>query len=219
MTTLFITLEGVEGSGKSTQVRLLEQWLIEEGYRVVVLREPGGTLIGEQIREILHSVDNGEMTDAAEMLLYAASRAQLSREVIRPNLAQKNTIVLCDRYFDSTLAYQGYGRGLNMDTLRYLCDYATDGVIPNITFLLDLDVELGLGRRVENNEEMNRLDLEAIEFHQRVRNGYHELSSLLDTDRWVVIDGDRGIDQVQHDLRMEISNFIEKQNNVMKEVN
>lgn len=195
---MFITFEGPEGSGKSTQIKLLAQWLRDLGRDVLVTREPGGTQIGDQIRHVLHDVDNTAMDSTAEILLYSASRAQLVAEFIRPNLA--TTLILCDRYTDSTYAYQGYGRGLDLSTLRNITDFATGGLKPDLTFFLDIAVERGLARRVENEEEMNRLDLEAVEFHQRVRNGYLELIKEA-PNRWVVIDADRPIDIIQAELK------------------
>ncbi len=197
---MFITFEGPEGSGKSTQIRLLAQWLREQGRDVVQTREPGGTLIGDQIRHVLHDVENTAMASTTEILLYSASRAQIVEEVIRPKLAQPNTLVLCDRYYDSTLAYQGYGRGLDLDSLHSITQFATGGLKPDLTLLLDIDVERGIARRIDNDEEMNRLDLEAIEFHQRVRAGYHALMKQ-EPQRWVCIDADRPIDAVQTALR------------------
>ena len=196
---MFITFEGPEGSGKSTQIRLLVEWLRAQGREVVLTREPGGTVIGDQIRGVLHDVDNTAMAASAEILLYSASRAQLVNELVRPSLAA-NKIVLCDRFFDSTYAYQGYGRGLDLASLQMITRFATGGLKPDLTLMLDIDVSRGIARRVDNNEEMNRLDLEKIEFHERVRQGYFALIDA-EPDRWRVIDADRPIDVIQSDLR------------------
>ena len=196
---MFITLEGPEGSGKSTQLTLLAAFLEEEGFSVLATREPGGTAIGDQIRAILHDVHNTEMESATEYLLYSASRAQLVREMIGPALAE-NRIVLCDRYADSSIAYQGYGLGLNLDDLHIITKFATGGLVPDLTFLLDIDVEEGLSRRISGDEEMNRLDLEAVAFHQRVRDGYHQLASA-NPERWVIIDAAQSPAQIQQELR------------------
>ena len=153
---MFITLEGPEGSGKSSQIGLLADFLEQQGFSVVVTREPGGTLIGDQIRHVLHDVANTAMSPAAELLLYSASRAQLVHELIRPALAA-GQVVLCDRYADSTLAYQGYGRNLNLTDLQTITQFATGGLKPDLTLLLDIDVERGLARRRDGGEEMNRL--------------------------------------------------------------
>lgn len=196
---MFITLEGPEGSGKSSQIGLLADFLVAQGYAVVVTREPGGTPIGDQIRHVLHDVANTAMSSPAELLLYSASRAQLVNELVRPSLTA-GKIVLCDRYADSTLAYQGYGRHLNLDELRTITQFATGGLKPDLTLLLDIDVERGLARRVDGGEEMNRLDLELVSFHQRVREGYHRLAQE-DPARWVIVDADRSVTAVQAELR------------------
>lgn len=186
---MFITLEGPEGAGKSSQMGPLATFLRERGHEVISTREPGGTPIGDQIRAVLHNTANTAMAPAAEVLLYMASRAQLVREVIRPALA-RGAVVLCDRYADSSLAYQGYGRGLDLAVLQTLTAFATDGLQPDLTLLLDLDVAEGLTRRVVGGEEMNRLDLETVEFHNRVRGGYHQLAAAA-PQRWVTIDAGR----------------------------
>ena len=196
---MFITFEGPEGSGKSTQIKLLTTYLQNKGWSVITTREPGGTPIGDQIRACLHDVNNTAMTPSAELLLYSASRAQLVGELIRPALAQ-GQIVLCDRYADSTLAYQGYGRGLDLASLHQITHFATGGLQPDLTLLLDLDVEAGLARRQSGGEEMNRLDREAVAFHQRVHRGYFQLVKTA-PHRWVVIDADRPIEAVQTEIR------------------
>ena len=144
--SLFITFEGPDGSGKTTQVKRLAEHLRDRGCDVLAVREPGGTSISEQIRDVLHSLDNREMQPRTEILLYCAARAQLVGQVIRPHL-QSGGVVLCDRYADSTLAYQGYGRGLDLPTLRMILDFATGGLKPDLTFYLDIDVEAGLKRK------------------------------------------------------------------------
>ncbi|MFN2106761.1 MAG: dTMP kinase [Candidatus Promineifilaceae bacterium] len=196
---MFITLEGPEGSGKSTQALMLAQFLSDNGFSVVTTREPGGTSIGYQIRGVLHDVANEEMESETEFLLYSASRAQLVREVIRPALLESK-VVLCDRYADSSIAYQGYGRGLDLDTLLAVTEFATGGLVPDLTLLLDIDVEQGLSRRIDGDEEMNRLDLQEIAFHQRVREGYHQLAAA-GPERWVLVDAGRRPEEIQRDLR------------------
>jgi len=195
---MFITFEGPEGGGKSTQIRLLAERLHDAGHDVVTTREPGGTSIGDQIRDVLHNTANTDMSPTTELLLYSASRAQLVAEIIRPALAE-GRVVLCDRFADSSMAYQGYGRGLDLEVLRELTAIATGGLEPELTFLLDLDVERGLGRRVERGEEMNRLDLEAISFHQRVRDGYHTLAAA-DPTRWIIVDAEQPVESIQAEL-------------------
>lgn len=199
---MFITFEGPEGSGKTSQIRLLIAYLHRQGIPALATREPGGTSIGDQIRLCLHDVRNVEMTAVTEILLYSASRAQLVRQVIQPALAA-GQIVLCDRYADSTIAYQGYGRQLDLSVLQQITHFATGGLQPNLTILLDIAVERGLARRRTNAEEMNRLDLEAIAFHERVRQGYHQLAQA-DPTRWVCLDADRPLELVQADLQQII---------------
>ena len=196
---MFITLEGPEGAGKTTQLRALADFLRGCGHDVVTTREPGGTPIGDQIRHVLHDTANAAMSPTAELLLYAASRAQLVAEVIQPALAA-GRVVLCDRYADSTMAYQGYGRGLDRDALAALTAVATGGLRPDLTLLLDLDVARGLARRRDEGEEMNRLDLETLEFHRRVREGYLTLAAA-EPARWRIIDADRPPAAVQADIR------------------
>lgn len=200
---MFITLEGPEGSGKSTQLRLLTTFLREHGFNVVATREPGGTPIGDEIRGILHHVDNTAMSPITEVLLYAASRAQLVSEIIRPALVA-GKLVICDRYIDSTFAYQGYGRGLDQDMLKALTSIATGDLWPDLTLLLDVEVSTGLARRLSEGEEMNRLDLEESAFHERVRRGYHRLAQS-QPDRWEVVDAGREVDAIQADVRRIVS--------------
>lgn len=196
---MFITLEGPEGSGKSSQLPILAEWLREQGYNVYTTREPGGTMISDQIRTILHDLENTSMHPRTEILLYLASRSQHVEEVIRP-LLEKDTIVLCDRYADSTLAYQGYGHGVDIPTLKKLLDFSTGGLYPDLTILLDLNVEIGLERRKQSGGEWNRLDAYALAFHKRVREGY--LTLVADQpQRWRIVDATQPFDDVQTALR------------------
>lgn len=199
---MFITIEGSDGSGKSTQFELLEAFLLDEGFDIVTTREPGGTNIGEQVRECLHDVRNRLMTAEAEVLLYSASRAQLVEEIIRPALAA-NRIVLSDRYYDSTLAYQGYGRQLDLQALLNITMFATGGLKPNLTVLLEVDITTGLSRREVGGVEMNRMDLQATEFYERVRKGYESLVAS-EPERWITIDANRPIATVQMDVRQRV---------------
>ena len=196
---LFVTFEGPDGCGKTTQVARLAEFMRAQGHDVITTREPGGTRIGDQVREILHSPDNRSMRPAAELLLFCASRAQLVDEAIRPHLA-RGGVVLSDRYADSSLAYQGYGRGIDLDTLRTILDFATGGLRPSLTLLLDVDAAEGLRRRRGSGGEWNRLDQETLDFHRRAREGYLALARA-EPDRWVVIDAARGIEDVQADIR------------------
>jgi dTMP kinase len=199
---MFITLEGPEGSGKTTQIELLVAWLGEQGYDVVLTREPGGTDIGNQIRDVLHDPANTRMAATAEILLYSADRAQHVAEFITPLLAE-GKIVISDRYYDSTLAYQGYGRGLDLNALQAITAFATGGLKPDLTLYLDIAPERGLERRQTGGGEWNRLDAEALEFHQRVREGYLELIEQ-EPERWVVVDADGSVEEVQEEIRVQI---------------
>ena len=195
---MFITFEGPEGSGKSTQLPELARFLEEFGMSVVKTREPGGTKIGDQIREVLMRMDNTELHPRTEILLFLAARAQLVEELIVPSL-QQGKIVLCDRYGDSTLAYQGYGHGLDLDSLRAMLHFATGGLKPDLTILLDVDVVTGLKRK-KVKEEWNRLDAFELSFHERVREGYHILAKK-EPDRWKIVDATQEPEQVQKEIR------------------
>ena len=195
---MFITLEGPEGSGKTSHIPHLVEFLREMGYTVFPTREPGGTSIGEQIREVIHDLKNAEMHPRTETLLYQAARAQIVEQVIRPRLAA-DEIVRSDRYADSTIAYQGYGHQQDLEQVWGLIRYATGGLVPDLTILLDLDVEVGLKRKT-NQEEWNRLDAYTVEFHRRVRAGYLEMVSQ-EPSRWAVTDAGRAWQEVQDELR------------------
>jgi len=199
----FITFEGIEGSGKTTQIRLLLAWLKERTPQVLLTREPGGTAIGEQIRTILLNPDNTAMTPEAEILLFSAARAQIVREVIRPRL-EEGWIVICDRFADSTLAYQGFGHGLPLDDLRHITAFATGGLWPDLTIYLDLDVEIGLQRKAATPEEWNRMEAQAIDFHRRVREGYLHLAKQ-EPDRWLVLDATQPVEVIQARIRARVS--------------
>lgn len=203
----FITFEGPDGSGKTGQLDILVDEFIQAGYPMLRTREPGGTSIGDQIRSTLLDLKNTAMIDRTEALLYQAARAQLVDEVIKPHLDQGG-IVISDRYADSTLAYQGYGHQNTVASLEGIIHYATGGLIPDLTILLDLAPEVGLQRRM-NDGGFDRLDSYDIEFHQRVRAGYLELVAA-DPGRWVVIDADNPFDKVQEEIRRVLKNQLEK---------
>ena len=198
---MFITLEGTEGCGKTTQVAPLAEFLRCQGWDVLTTREPGGTPIGEQIRTVLHNLENTEMHARTEILLFQAARAQHVEQLIRPQLA-RGGLVICDRFADSTLAYQGYGRQQPLQPLRALVDYATGGLKPDLTLLLDLDVEVGLRRRARGGE-WNRLDALEVAFYQRVRQGYYALVSA-EPERWVVIDASLSPAEVQQAMQAAV---------------
>lgn len=200
---MFITLEGPDGSGKTSHMQPLAEWLEGKGYRVHTAREPGGTEISEQIRAVIHDLKNTEMHPRTETLLYQAARAQIVEQIIRPKLAE-GWIVLCDRYADSTLAYQGYGHQQNLDEVRALIRYATGGLIPDLTLLLDVSAEVGLSRRQKGGGEWNRLDAYVLDFHRRVQAGYLELAKQ-EPNRWVVVDAAQEWQAVQDELRQKIA--------------
>lgn len=197
----FITLEGPEGSGKTIQSAALADHLGELGLDVLLTREPGGTSIGDQIRRVLGSLENTSMRPSTEFLLFSASRAQHVEQVILPHL-ESGGVVVCDRYMDSSLAYQGYGHGLNQQDLRAITFFATGGLMPDLTLLLDVSAEDGLRRREEGGS-WNRLDEYSLNFHRRVRQGYLELVAA-EPDRWVVIDASPSIESVQEDIRKTV---------------
>lgn len=175
----------------------------------MLTREPGGTKIGEQIRDVIHSLRNMEMAAVTEFLLYNAARAQIVAEVIRPALAA-GKLVLCDRFADSTIAYQGYGRQLDLKMVTQVVEYATGGLKPDRTFYLDVSVEEGLARRADGHargEEINRMDSQAREFYERAMRGY-EIMMGEEPSRWIRIDGCRSVEQVQADLRRALDRFL-----------
>jgi dTMP kinase len=194
----FITFEGIEGSGKTTQIRLLMDWFKQRTHRALLTREPGGTSIGEQVRAVLLNPINTEMTPEAEILLFSAARAQIVRQVIRPRL-DEGWIVICDRFADSTLAYQGYGHGLPLDDLLRITEFATGGLWPDLTIYLDLDVETGLRRKAATPEEWNRMEAKEVAFHKRVRHGYLALAAQ-NPDRWLVLDADQPVETIQEQI-------------------
>jgi dTMP kinase len=208
---MFITFEGPEGSGKTTQIELLSEYLEEKGYPVLATREPGGTSIGDQIRTILLDPQNTAMLPASEALLFSAARAQIVSQVIRPHLA-RGGIVLCDRYADSTLAYQGYGHGLELETLHAITALATGGLKPDLTIYLDIDVEEGLRRKLAAHKasraEWNRLDQQEAAFHRRVREGYLQMASQEPT-RWLVIDATQPLKAIQSSIRAGVKAKLE----------
>lgn len=171
----FITLEGPEGSGKTTIVKMIEKYLSENNIEYISTREPGGINISEQIRDVILNKDNVAMDPRTEALLYVASRRQHLAERVIPAI-KEGKVVICDRFIDSSLAYQGYARGIGIDEVMAINEFAIDGFMPDLTLYLDIEPEVGLKRISKNNErEVNRLDLEALDFHKKVREGYFKL--------------------------------------------
>ena len=201
----FISFEGIEGTGKSTQAKLLYTYLREKGADVILTEEPGGTQISVKIREVLLSVEHKEMSPLTELLLYNASRAQHIQEVIMPAL-DRGAMVITDRFTDSTLAYQGYGRGLDLQLIDSIDLIATGRLKPDITLLLDLDVQTGLKRNRGINKT-DRLELEDVPFHERVRNGYHMLAAKEPT-RIKLISVTAGIDEIHRSIIHIISGVL-----------
>lgn len=181
---LFVTIEGVEGCGKSTQARALFKRALKEGIPVVLSHEPGSTSLGEKTRRYLKQTGGPEISPLAELFLFAAARAQLVAEVIRPSLG-RGDMVICDRYTDSTVAYQGHGRGLDLDSIHTVNTIATGGLLPDLVILLDLPVEIGLARKGSTRDD--RFEHEEVAFHQRVRAGYLKMAAAA-PQRWLVVD-------------------------------
>lgn len=213
MSGKLIVFEGVEGCGKTTQLQRCHEWLVgqtpewfqrlKEIVSLVVTREPGGTQLGCELRQLL-SEDNKALSDSAELLLYAADRAQHVAEVLKPQLAL-GAIILCDRYTDSTIAYQGYGRGLSLSLIHQLNSIATNGLESNLTLWLDVDVEVGLAR-TKNRGRLDRIEQANLEFHQRVQQGYIELAKAY-PQRIIRVDGSGSVENVQQQIRLILSQF------------
>lgn len=208
----FITVEGSDGVGKSTQIHNIENYFLKLGYEVQLTREPGGTRIGDKLRDILLDVSNDEMNEMTEMLIYAASRAQHIKELIEPSL-KKGKIVISDRYIDSSIAYQGYGRRLGEKAVKIVNEYASFGLIPDLTFWLDLDPELGrkriLSRSMIQDKEVtfDRIELEKNDFHNRVREGYKEIARK-NPERVHRIDASLKADEVWEEIELILRKII-----------
>ncbi|MEM7531073.1 MAG: dTMP kinase [Chloroflexota bacterium] len=211
----FITFEGPDGGGKTTQIRLLAEALQAQNHRVLLTREPGGTTIGGSIRSLLLDPAHTDMNPRAEALLFNAARAQLVHQAIRPALAE-GQIILCDRFADSTLAYQGYGyttdpieQAQRLTALRQIIDFATDSLRPNLTIYLDIDPEQGIQRKLSDTEgEWNRLDAQALQFHQAVHHGYQQLIKA-DPERWFVVDATQTVETIHEIIWTRVLNTIQ----------
>lgn len=207
---MFITFEGMDGSGKTTQIAELTAYLRQHNHRVLTTREPGGTAIGDQIRTVLlDNKESAEMHPRAELLLFCASRAQLVGQVIVPHL-ESGGVVICDRFIDSTYAYQGYGHGLNLDTLRHIITFATGGLLPDITLFLDISPKKALERRAKATlfgDAYNRMDDMEMPFHEKVYGGYKDLI-LAQPDRFIVVDADASPDLVQLRIRTALAPYL-----------
>lgn len=203
---MFITLEGPDGSGKSSQITALSEYLAELGYQVHTTQEPGGTEISDQVRDILKNMNNKDMHPRTEILLFCSARAQLVEQFIRPHL-ESGHLIISDRFADSTLAYQGYGHGYDLNMLKRLLDFATGGLWPDLTLLLDIDAEEGLKRRKTGGDEWDRLDDYELAFHKRVREGYLNLAAQEPT-RWCKIDANQKPEIVQNMIREVIHSHL-----------
>jgi dTMP kinase len=208
--SLFITFEGVEGAGKTTQIQILTQNLQQRGISVLTTREPGGCPLANEIRTLLLSPDQGEMASNAELLLYLAARAQHVAEVIRPALAE-GKIVLCDRFSDATTAYQGFARGIDLNLIRQFNDFAVSGLSPDLTILMDMTVEKGQDRLARRNSNTgskeDRLEMESIDFHRRVRQGYLTLSQEF-PERFRVVDAAATQEEVALEILKAVEPFL-----------
>jgi dTMP kinase len=202
-----ITLEGIEGSGKSSQIAILAEYLEQNNWNVLKTREPGGTKLGERIRDLLLDTRHPDITAKTELLLYLASRAQHFQEVILPALQQRK-VVLCDRFSEATLAYQGYGRGLDLNKVKTLLSYVTEGRKPDLTLLLDLEVRQGL-MRINSRTSKDRLEQERIEFYEKVRQGYLKLAKM-SPRQIVVIDAGHSFEKVATQIREIVEAFLKK---------
>jgi dTMP kinase len=204
MAGLLITFEGIDFSGKTVQAKLLHQRFTKGGFKALLLRDPGTTRISECIRDILLDRNHLEMSPWTELLLYEAARAQMVEESIKPALA-KEMIVLCDRLYDSTTAYQGYGRELDLTLVAHANELGACGVRPDLTFLLDIPPQQALSRRSNSNDQADRLENESKSFHTRVRNGYLKIAEI-EADRFMVIDGTRSISDIHDDIWQTVKN-------------
>lgn len=208
--SIFITFEGGEGSGKSSALKTVNARLQKEGYQTLVTREPGGTPISEEIRNVILDKKNTEMDPRTEALLYAASRRQHLVEKVWPAL-KEGKIVLCDRYLDSSLAYQGGARGLGVESILQVNSYATEGTFPDLTLLFDIEPEKGLARIAKNaGREVNRLDLEKLQFHHQVRDAFLSLAKKY-KDRYIIIDASQNEEQVAEATYEAIIKVLKKQ--------
>jgi dTMP kinase len=210
--SLFITFEGVEGSGKTTQIQRLKRYLTQKGVPCKVTREPGGCSIGDRIRKILLNPDHREMTPATELLLYEAARAQHVIEVVKPFIEKREGVVLCDRFSDATLAYQGYGRRLDLKWIQRLNHLSSQGIRPDVTFLLDCPSDVGLKRAIQRNrtlrqEKEERFEREEIQFHRRVRKGYLAIARK-EPRRVKVINTRQGEEKVFEKIRKIVDNLL-----------
>ncbi|MFR2775655.1 MAG: dTMP kinase [Anaerostipes sp.] len=199
---LFITMEGPDGAGKTTQIDLLRDYLSGKGYDIIVCREPGGTPISEAVRQVILNKDFTEMGNMTELLLYAAARAQLMEEVIRPALLE-GKIVICDRFVESSAVYQGIGRNMGIDLVYQVNRFAIGDTVPDLTIMIDLNAEIGISRK-KKQTELDRMEREALDFHERVVDGYRQLSQLF-PERIYKVDGSRTIEEIHQKIVVQVN--------------
>ncbi|MGN0244286.1 MAG: dTMP kinase [Lachnospiraceae bacterium] len=209
MRGIFITLEGADGSGKSTQITLLQEYLKQQGFEVVLSREPGATAIGEKIRQVILDKENREMGHMTELMLYASARAQLVEEVIQPAL-ECGKAVICDRFVDSSAVYQGMGRGLGVELVYEVNKHAIRNIMPDVTFFIDISAQEGI-RRKKNQAELDRMELETISFHEKVVEGYRSLARQY-PERIKSIDGMLPVEEIQDYIRQEVAQVCKSKN-------
>lgn len=203
---LFITVEGTDGSGKTTQIKLMKQYLEDRGYEVVLTREPGGTHISEKIRDLVLDKENTDIEPITEMILYAASRAQHVSQLIKPAL-EAGKVVICDRFVDSSYAYQGFGRNIDLKAVADVNRIAVDGIVPDITFFLDIDVEIAIKRRLSTTEA-DRIEQEKLAFHKNVYEGYKKLS-ILYPERIKTINAEKTVEEIALEIKEYLIGIIE----------
>jgi len=207
--SLFVTFEGPEGGGKTTQLHILAEYLRQQGHDILITREPGGTAIGDRVRAILLDPAHTEMRPSSEFLLFSAARAQHVEQIILPHLA-RGGIVLCDRFSDASLAYQGYGHRLDLDTLQIVTRFATGGLVPDLTLLLDIPVKVGLQRKAKGEgDAWNRMEQKEIAYHQRVREGYLTMAAQA-PERWLILDATDTFDAVQAAIRQVVQGRLQE---------
>jgi len=212
---LFITFEGIEGSGKTTQIRMAGEYLKKKSVPSVLTSEPGGTPVGTELRKILLDKTSLVLSRRTELLLFAADRAQHVEEVIEPSLV-KGEVVLCDRFSDATVAYQGYGRKQDIEPIRAICDFASRSLVPDMTLLFDISADKGLDRVIDRARRMgnvpleDRFEKEHLKFHETIRNGYLALAEE-NPDRFRIIDASRDVDTVHREVRIHLEGLIERQ--------
>lgn len=202
---VFLTMEGPDGAGKSTQIELLRDYLSRKGYDIIVCREPGGTKISEAIRQVILNKDFTEMSHMTELLLYTAARAQLMEEVIRPAL-KEGKVVICDRFVESSAVYQGIARGMGIELVYEINQYAIGDTLPDLTIMIDLDAKTGISRKKEQ-AELDRMEREALDFHEKVVNGYREIAAL-HPERIYKVDGHQTIEEIHKKIAAAVDKII-----------